>query len=182
MPTLSVAIKWLKQAQFNVFFCLNITACISRLHSTGPFTYCDHNLSEIRKEKSINIKLKMYQKKELEQRTKELEECKAQNDLERKRLMDEIEEVCKKFLGAWDILGNKSFLFISTIIAITNTLSVIPCNVRMPVHFSVSWGATVCVHHESRLLSCLWLTFSYLHFNFLILLICNFYFSPFFPL
>ncbi|KAK9186494.1 hypothetical protein WN944_017881 [Citrus x changshan-huyou] len=53
-------------------------------------------IEEIRKEKSINIKLKMYQKKELEQRTKELDECKAQNDLERRRLMDEIEELKRK--------------------------------------------------------------------------------------
>ncbi|KAK9189370.1 hypothetical protein WN943_017966 [Citrus x changshan-huyou] len=53
-------------------------------------------IEEIRKEKSINIKLQMYQKKELEQRTKELDECKAQNDLERRRLMDEIEELKRK--------------------------------------------------------------------------------------
>ncbi|KAH9702101.1 protein involved in de novo 2 [Citrus sinensis] len=53
-------------------------------------------IEEIRKEKSINIKLQMYQKKELEQRTKELDECRAQNDLERRRLMDEIEELKRK--------------------------------------------------------------------------------------
>lgn len=39
----------------------------------------------------------MCQKEELEQRTKELEDCKAQNDLERRGLMDEIEEVCENF-------------------------------------------------------------------------------------
>lgn len=33
------------------------------------------------------------QRKELEQRTKELAECMAENDLERKGLMDQIEEV-----------------------------------------------------------------------------------------
>ncbi|KAH9766713.1 protein involved in de novo 2 [Citrus sinensis] len=63
-------------------------------------------IEEIRKEKSINIKLKMYQKKELEQRTKELDECKAQNDLERRRLMDEIEE------GLLDMLNNRSTLLV----------------------------------------------------------------------
>ncbi|KAH9702104.1 protein involved in de novo 2 [Citrus sinensis] len=63
-------------------------------------------IEEIRKEKSINIKLQMYQKKELEQRTKELDECRAQNDLERRRLMDEIEE------GLLDMLNNRSTLLV----------------------------------------------------------------------
>ncbi|KAK2637489.1 hypothetical protein Ddye_032281 [Dipteronia dyeriana] len=51
---------------------------------------------EIRKLQSINIKLKddmNCQKKELEQQAKELEECKAQNDLERTGLMDDIENL-----------------------------------------------------------------------------------------
>ncbi|KAJ0045218.1 hypothetical protein Pint_06330 [Pistacia integerrima] len=59
------------------------------------FTFCDLNLLEIKKEQSINIKLKhdmKCQRKELEQRTKELAECRTQNDLERKSLMDQIEE------------------------------------------------------------------------------------------
>ncbi|KAK2637486.1 hypothetical protein Ddye_032278 [Dipteronia dyeriana] len=51
---------------------------------------------KIKKLQSINDKLNddmNCQKKELEQQAKELEECKAQNDLERTSLMDEIEKV-----------------------------------------------------------------------------------------
>ncbi|KAI9156132.1 hypothetical protein LWI28_001106 [Acer negundo] len=51
---------------------------------------------EIRKLQSINDKLKddmNRQKKELEQQAKELEECKAQNDLERTILMDDMEKL-----------------------------------------------------------------------------------------
>ncbi|KAK3232130.1 hypothetical protein Dsin_004011 [Dipteronia sinensis] len=55
---------------------------------------------EIGKLQSINRKLKddmNCQKKKLEQQAKELEECKAQNDLERTCLMDEIEKLKGKF-------------------------------------------------------------------------------------
>ncbi|KAI9156224.1 hypothetical protein LWI28_002516 [Acer negundo] len=58
-------------------------------------------IREIKRLQSINDKLKddmNCQKKELEQQAKELEECKAQNDLGMRNLMDEIEKVIKFYV------------------------------------------------------------------------------------